>query len=153
MVEAIQAPAQALYWILPGRILFLSIYLLGSGCFFYIVARRLKPLMRGERDFRLDRPLTRLKKVLQFWLGQWRHPRYPFAGTVHILIFAGFIILATRAFWVLMLGVFPNFVVPGLSGRAGEIYGGVADYASTAVFFCMLVAATRRLVFKPSRYV
>lgn len=152
MVETIQSPAETWYWLIPGRTLFLTIYLSGTACFFYIIARRLAPLLRGERDLRWDRPLTRVRRVLRFWLGQWRHPRYPLAGTVHILIFAGFIILATRAFWVLLLGVSGNFVMPGLSGQAGATYGLIADYASTIVFFCMLVAATRRLAFKPARY-
>jgi Fe-S oxidoreductase len=152
VVEAIQSPAHATYWLVQGRLLFLIIYLLGTACFSYIVARRLQPLFRGERDFRLDQPFRRLGRVLQFWLGQWKHPRYRMAGTIHLLIFAGFLILATRAFSVLALGVSDGFVIPGLSGKAGHIYGIVADYASTVVLFCMVVAAIRRVAFKPARY-
>ncbi len=125
---------------------------LGLVCFAYIVAIRLTPLVRGERDFRFDRPLVRLERVLQFWLGQWKHPRYKFAGTVHILIFSGFIILATRAFSLLILGVSENFAMPDPSGGIGHIYQAIADYAATVVFLCMIVAAARRIVFKPARY-
>ena len=96
MVEGIQSPAQVTYWLIPGRVLFLFFNLLGLACFAYIVAKRLTPLIRGERDFRFDRPLIRLERILQFWLGQWKHPRYRTAGTIHILIFAGFLFLATR---------------------------------------------------------
>jgi Fe-S oxidoreductase len=152
VVDSFQSPAQATYWFIDGRVLFLTIYALGTACFFYIVARRLAPLLRAERDFRFDRPLERLGRVLQFWLGQWRHPRYRVAGAIHLLIFAGFIILATRAFTVLALGVSDNFVMPGLSGEVGHLYATVAEYASTVVFLCMVVAAIRRLVFKPARY-
>ncbi len=137
---------------MPGRNLFLTIHVLGVTCFLYIVAKRLVPLLRAERDLRFDRPLTRLGRVLKFWVGQWKHPRYKFAGTVHILIFTGFILLAARAFSVLIAGVSENLVMPGLSGRAGLIYNIVTDYAATVVFLCMLVAAIRRLVFKPARY-
>ena len=42
--------------------------------------------------------------------------------------------------------------MPGMSGRAGHIYDIVRDYATTIVFLCMVVAAVRRLVFKPARY-
>ena len=152
MAEGFQSPAQATYWLIQGKVLFLIVYLLGLACFSYIVCRRLTPLWRGERDFRFDRPLVRLARVFKFWLGQWRHPRYRVAGTIHLLIFAGFIILATRAFWVLALGVSPGFVVPGWSGKVGEAYGIVAAYASTVVFLCMLVAAFRRVIFRPARY-
>ena len=152
MVESMQSPAQVTYWLITGRTLFLLLNLLGLACFFYIAARRILPLMHGQRDWRLDQPWVRLERVLKFWFGQWKHPRYPTAGIMHILFFAGFLILATQAFSLLILGVVPNFVLPGSSGAIGQIYDIVKDYAATIVFLCMIVAATRRLVFKPARY-
>lgn len=151
-MDGVDSPAQATYWLVQGRVLFLVLHLLGLACFSYIVARRLTPLLRAQSDFRFDRPLTRLGRVLQFWLGQWRHPRYPTAGIIHILIFAGFIILVSRAATLLIAGVVPNFVLPGLSGEAGHIYNVIGDYAATVVFFAVVIAAIRRLVFKPARY-
>src|SRR5271165_2190518 len=152
MVEALQTPAQAAGWLISGRVLFLIINLLGLACFSYIVAKRLTPLLRGERDVRFDRPLVRLGKLAQFWLGQWKHPRYRTAGIIHILIFASFILLTTRAFSLLILGISENFVTPGTSGEAGHIYEMITDYAATVVFACMVIAAVRRIVFKPARY-
>jgi len=151
-VVGISSSAQITDWLVPGRTLFLAIHVLGVACFAYIVAKRLVPLVRAQRDLRFDRPLTRLGRVLKFWLGQWKHPRYKFAGTLHILIFTGFILLAVRAFTVLIVGVSENFVMPGLSGRTGHVYDIVTDYAATIVFLCMVIAAIRRLVFKPTRY-
>jgi Fe-S oxidoreductase len=152
MVEGIQSVSQVTSWLVSGRSLFLVIHILGVACFAYIVARRLIPLLKAERDLRFDQPLKRLERVFKFWLGQWKHPRYKTAGTLHILIFAGFILLAVRAFTVLIVGVSRNFVMPGLPGRAGDIYGVITDYAATVVFLCMVVAVIRRLVFKPARY-
>jgi len=152
MVEGIQSPAQVTYWLMTGQTLFVALNLLGVACFFYIVSKRMAPLIRGERDWRFDRPLVRLERVLQFWLGQWKHPRYRTAGIMHILFFAGFIILATQAFSLLILGFSPNFTLPGSSGEIGHIYDIVKDYAATIVFLCMIVAAVRRIVFKPARY-
>jgi Fe-S oxidoreductase len=112
----------------------------------------MSPLLRGERDFRFDRPLTRMGMLLRFWLGQWRHPRYMTAGLIHILIFAGFIILVSRAFSLLILGVSDNFEWARMSGGAGRLYDIVKDYAATIVFISVVIAAIRRLVFKPRRY-
>ena len=148
----IYSPHNVVDWLVPGRNLFLTLHILGIACFFYIVSMRIVPLLRAQRDPRFDRPLERLGRVLKFWLGQWKHPRYRLAGTLHILIFAGFILLAARAFTVLILGVNENFVMPGLSGRIGPIYERLTDYAATVVFLCMVVAVVRRLVFKPARY-
>src|SRR5271166_70615 len=151
-MDGLSSIAQVTYGGIPGRILFLITHILGIACFSYIVARRISPLLRGQRDFRFDRPLTRLGKLVQFWMGQWRHPRYRTAGILHILIFAGFIILVTRAFSLLILGVHDNFEWPGLSGRAGHIYDILKDYAATIVFLAVVIAAIRRVIFKPGRY-
>ncbi len=146
------SPAQATYWLIQGKTMYLVLHLFGLACFSYIVARRLAPLVRGERDFRFDRPLLRLGRVLQFWLGQWKHPRFATAGILHILVFAGFMILAARAFTLLVLGVDDSFVMPGLPGTFGHVYDVVRDYATTLVFACMVVLIIRRAVFKPARY-
>ncbi|HYB77011.1 MAG TPA: (Fe-S)-binding protein, partial [Candidatus Bathyarchaeia archaeon] len=143
--------AQAPDWLVPGRSLYLTIHILGVACFCYIIAKRLAPLVRGQNDFRFDRPLTRLGNVFKYWFGQWKHPRYKFAGALHILIFAGFILLVLRAFAVLTVGA-EHFELPGFTGGFGHLYDVVTDYAATVVFLCMIVAVVRRLVFKPARY-
>jgi hypothetical protein len=145
--RSIDSIAGAMFWLVRGRDLFLFLHLLGLVCFAYVAARRLAPLLRAQRDFRFDRPLARLGKVLRFWLAQWRHPRYRFAGTIHILIFAGFLILASRAFAVLAMGISDRF-----AGESGGLYDAVRDYASTVVFLCMGIAIVRRLAFAPARY-
>lgn len=152
MVDMIQAPADAAYWFLSGRELYLLISLIGTACFAYIVVKRLAPLLRAEADFRFDRPWRRLGRVLQFWLGQWRHPRYKTAGIIHLLLFAGFILLATRAFYLMASGIAGEFAIPGVSGEVSHLYSVVADYAATVVFFAVLIAALRRLIFRPARY-
>jgi Fe-S oxidoreductase len=152
MVEGIHSPAQATYWLITGRVLFLIICVLGVACFSYIVARRLAPLIRGERDFRFDRPWLRVGRSLQFWLGQWKQPRYPLAGALHIVLFAGFLVLSVRSMSLVVLGFSEHFVMPGFSGSIGFLYDLVKDYAATFVLLSVVVAAIRRVVFKPERY-
>jgi len=137
-------------WFMPAYILFLVIHLLGLSCFAFIVAKRMAPLFRAERDFRFNRPLSRCGRVLKFWLGQWKQPRYRVAGAIHILIFVGFLVLAMHTFSLLIFGM--SLVPPGLSGRAAHIYDVSTDYAATVVFIAVTIAAIRRLVFKPARY-
>jgi Fe-S oxidoreductase len=143
--------AQFADWMIPDRNVFWAIHGLGITCFLFIISRRLVPLFRAEQDPRLDHPVARLGKLLRFWLGQWKHPRYKFAGTLHILIFAGFILLVLRAFAVLTIGA-EHFALPGLSGRFGHLYDVVTDYAATVVFLCMIVAMVRRISVRPARY-
>jgi Fe-S oxidoreductase len=145
MADAIQSPAQATFWFIQGRVLFWIINLVGTACFAYIVARRMAPLVRGQRDIRFDRPLIRLGRLLQFWFGQWRHPRYLAAGIIHIFLFAGFIVLVIHTVALLALGTSDR---PAMTGG---LYGAISDYAATVVFLCMIVAIARRLL-KPTRY-
>jgi hypothetical protein len=65
VVEGIHSVAQVTSWLVAGRTLFLVIHILGVACFAYIVAKRLVPLIRAERDLRFDRPLARLGKPLK----------------------------------------------------------------------------------------
>lgn len=149
MVEGLLSPSQTMYWIVPGHVLFAVIHGIGLAAFCFIVARRLEPLLRAESDDRFGLPWERLRLVGQFWLGQWKHPRYRFAGILHILIFIGFLILATRAFSLLILGASGDTAT---SGPIGHAYDVIADYAATVVFVCVLVAAVQRLAFRPDRY-
>ena len=131
--------------------LYVAIHLGGLACFATIIARRLTPLVRARSDPRFDRPFLRAARVGKFWLAQWKHPRYPLAGVLHILIFAGFVVLAVRAFRLLLLRVWDP-ALPMFPGEAGHLYDVVTDYAATVVFACMVFAIVRRLVFRPARY-
>ena len=152
MLEGIQLAAQAAYWLNPARELFLVTHVVGLVCFAYIVGKRLTPLLRGERDSRFDRRWIRFERILKYWFGQWKHPRYRTAGIIHIFIFAGFLTLAVRAFALLILGFNENLVIPGLSGTLGHLYEVTTDYAATIVLVAVIVAGIRRVVFKPARY-
>ena len=149
MVDHGLTPEQAFAWQAHLPLIVLVMQIVGLACFLYIAAKRVAPLIRAERDLRFDRPWLRLQNVLKFWFGQWKHPRYRVSGTIHIFIFAGFIILATRAFYLLMFGLSSDFAQAGAIGSA---YDMVADYAATLVFLAVSVAAIRRVFFKPERY-
>ena len=152
MLEAIRLTAQAAYWLNPWRDVFLVTHVIGLACFAYIVAKRMSPLLRGQPDSRFDRPWIRVERILKYWFGQWKHPRYRTAGIIHIFIFAGFLTLAIRAFALLILGFNENLVIPGLSGTLGHLYEVTTDYAATIVLAAVIVAGIRRVVFKPARY-
>jgi Fe-S oxidoreductase len=109
-------------------------------------------MLEAERDFRFDRPIERFRLLLKYWFAQWKHPRYPGAGLLHILIFTGFITLAMRSFSLLVIGMPATFGLAADSGPLLHGYALVTDYAATVVFACMIIAAGRRIVFMPARY-
>jgi Fe-S oxidoreductase len=145
-------PAQATFLGIPTMIFSLLIPVVGVAVFTYIIAKRLAPLVKSQADPRFDRIPERIGKLLKIGFGQYRQPRYMMGGVLHILIFAGFIILSIRSISLVIIGLDPDFVVPGFGGRMGVVYNIVKDYAATAVFLAVVVAAVRRGIFRPERY-
>ncbi len=137
---------------IPFSLFAVLIPLIGISAFCYIMARRLIPLAKAQPDSRFDRPKERIKSVIKFWLGQYKQPRYLDAGVIHIVIFAGFLILSIRSTSLVIEGFKPGFVFPGLGGFLGDIYNFLKDYAATFVLIACIVAGVRRGVFKPERY-
>jgi len=152
MQPALISPAKAALLGLPAMIFSVIIPLAGIGIFFYIMARRVAPLIKSAPDCRFDRIFDRIIKVLKIWLIQYRQPRYMLAGVLHILIFAGFLILSIRSTSLVVLGFWEGFVIPGFGGALGHIYNFIKDYAATWVLIACIIAAIRRGIFKPERY-
>lgn len=152
METALISPAKASFLGIPTVVFSIIIPLAGIGIFAYIIMRRIAPLLKAAPDHRFDRIPERIKNVIKLWLGQYRHPRYLFAGVLHIFIFFGFIILSLRSITLIFLGFWDGFVLPGLSGAAGHLYIAFKNIAATFVLIVALIAMIRRGIFKPARY-
>jgi len=146
------SPAKATVFGIPTVIFSLIIPLVSVGVFTYIIALRLKPLVKASPDPRLDRPAGRFFKMIKYAVGQYRHPRYMDAGIIHIIIFAGFMILSLRSITLVLLGISDGYVLPGMSGIAGQVYMFFKDFAETFVLAACLAAIYRRVKIKPDRY-
>ena len=88
--------------------------------FVLLLGRRLKLLRLAAPDPRLDQIARRIRQMLVVGFGQSRQPRYKVAGTLHILIFFGFLILILRSLTLLGEGFQSGFVLPGLQGSTGD---------------------------------
>ncbi len=152
MEPVLISPAAATIFGIPANIIYILIPLIGIGTFAYIMARRLAPLLSAAPDDRFNRIPERIRSVLKIWLAQWRHPRYLPAGVVHILLFAGFLILGARSTQLMFIGFVNGFHLPGFSGAFGEFYNVLKDCATTWVLVVVIVAAVRRGILKPARY-
>ncbi|MGC8660718.1 MAG: (Fe-S)-binding protein, partial [Desulfomonilaceae bacterium] len=140
-ILGVPAPAIALL------ILFLSI-----SFFCYVMFRRIDLLRKAAPDPRFSDILTRIQRALVYGFGQWRQPRYLGAGILHILLFAGFLILSLRSLTLIGRGFSPSFHLPFLSGSAGLAYDSIKDYTVLVVLIVCLIAIIRRAAFHPARY-
>ena len=102
-------------------------------------------------DPRLDRLSTRFARSLQFWLAQWKQPRFLFAGVLHIVLFAGF--LACRFVRSPWCGW--GFPIISLTGfRAAWLISTTSLRITPQLWYssAVVIAAIRRGIFKPARY-
>ena len=74
------------------------------------------------------------------------------AGIVHIVIFAGFLILSIRSCAMVIIGISETFVMPGFDEVVNAGYHVLKDYTATVVLVACLIAAYQRVVTKPPRY-
>jgi Fe-S oxidoreductase len=145
-------PAHAQYAFLPGKVLFTILPIVAIAIFSYVVYRRVLPLLNAPPDPRGGRVGVRVRFLLRNWLLQWKHPRYLAAGLLHIVIFAGFLILSIRSVSLVLMGIFPGLQLEQALGPLAPGYDFLKDYAATAVFAAVVVAAIRRKFFPPARY-
>jgi len=152
-MSSIIGPASyMLFGFFPTAILTFILPIIGIGCFAYIMARRIAPLVRAAPDNRFNRIDLRIKNLVIIWLGQLRQPRYRLAGVLHIVIFGGFLILSIRSTSLVIIGLSDGFVLPGFNGLLGDVYNFIKDYAATFVLIACIAAAVRRGIYKPARY-
>ncbi|MGM0417404.1 MAG: (Fe-S)-binding protein [Thermodesulfobacteriota bacterium] len=154
MEHLITAPANYSFFGIPLVLLSIAIPLAGIGLWVYIMAKRVAPLVRARNEERFDNIPQRIWMILKIWLLQWKQPRYMMAGVLHIVIFFGFLTLALRSSLLVIIGIVPDFALPGLGADqiGGMIYNTMKDYAATFVFFACVIAAIRRGIFRPERY-
>jgi Fe-S oxidoreductase len=152
MESVLISPAKDFVFGIPTVTFSLMIPVVGVAVFTYIIALRLKPMVKASPDPRRDRLFIRFLKMLKYAVGQYRHPRYPDAGIIHIALFAGFVILSLRSITLVLLGISDGYVLPGFSGTAGQVYTVLKDIAGTLVLGACLAALYRRIVVKPKRY-
>ncbi|OGQ91328.1 MAG: electron transfer flavoprotein [Desulfobacula sp. RIFOXYA12_FULL_46_16] len=152
MTSIIGPASYKFFGVFPAALLSFILPIIGIGCFTYIMARRIAPLVRANPDNRFDHIGKRIQNLIVIWLGQMRQPRYMLAGVLHIFIFAGFLILSVRSVSLVIIGFSDGFVFPGLGGGLGLVYNFIKDYAATFVLIACIVAAVRRGIYKPKRY-
>jgi hypothetical protein len=149
---ALIPPSSTTLLFVPAVAVYVLIPLVGIAIFAYMIFVRVKPLLCAAPDDRSNNLSMRLMQLLKIWLLQWRHPRYMLAGVLHILLFAGFLLLGLRSLELIFVGIIPGFHLPGMDGAIGQLYGIIRTYAATWVLVVALIAIVRRGIVQPERY-
>ncbi len=129
--------------------------LVGLGVFGWTVFGRLSPLFAMRRADRTDRIGERVAGLLRFGIGQRRvlDPEERLAGTLHVVLFGAFLVLAFRTITLFGMGFDAGFHLPGLApeSAAGHGYLFVKDLVVLAATVAAVGFLWRRLVSRPAR--
>ncbi|MGD9217007.1 MAG: electron transfer flavoprotein, partial [Desulfobacteraceae bacterium] len=114
MNAVLHPPAYGHLLSIPATVIYTVIPIVGVALFGYLIYNRMKPLLKAAPDHRFDDLAARLRKSITIWLLQKRQPRYMVAGVLHILLFAGFLLLGLRSLELIFVGIIPGFTLPGM---------------------------------------
>ena len=149
---ALAPPAETNFFGIPAPIIYAAIFIIGWAIFLYMIYIRVQPILKAAPDPRFTRIPERIRRLIKYWLLQYRQPRYMLAGVLHILLFAGFVILFLRTAETMFIGIFPGFRWPLMDTFIGTAYDVLRSYAATWVLVVAVISMIRRGIFQPARY-
>ncbi|MHB8917299.1 MAG: Fe-S oxidoreductase, partial [Desulfocucumaceae bacterium] len=118
------------------------------GLFGFALRRRVRHLLLGRRENRLDRMDQRIMGFIGLVLGQKKVLKEKF-GIIHLVIFWGFMIISLGTVQFLGEGLKDGFTLP-LLGNSPYFYL-IKDIFSLLVLGAVAVAAFRRYIIRPAR--
>jgi Fe-S oxidoreductase/nitrate reductase gamma subunit len=142
-------PTERTIFGLPGTWLFGLLLLFAVGAFVFSISRRVRVLLAAGSENRFERIGTRVAKTFEFAFAQKRMFRDFYAGTFHIFIFSGFVVLLVRTIALVVEGLAPGFVL--LPGSAGDAYTLAKDVFEVLVLLGVAMAVARRAFARPPR--
>ena len=136
----------------PGTLLFALVLIGAIAAFAYTATRRWHLLtIGGPPEVRWDRPLDRLKGLLELGIFQKKMWWDGYAGLYHMLIFSGFVVLSVRTLSLVFEGLFPKAGMPFLPPGAWHAYLLLKDVVLVTTFLGVLLALGRRYLFRKER--
>ena len=134
------------------NILFAIVLVLGFGYFYSNVKKIIRNINLGITVNRKDNPKARWKNMAMIALGQSKMVRRPIAGILHIIVYAGFIIINIELLEIIIDGVFGTHRVFSFLGAFYDVL--IASFEILAVLVLLAVFAfwTRRNIIKLKRF-
>ena len=136
------------YGSLDGWHILLVVGGLSIGFFVYQVQKATRLVMLGAPDNRFDSWFTRISEFTIGWLGQKRVLRDRVAGSMHVLMFWGFLMLASDMLDLATANAFSDHVLPELLNGP---WNGVVELGYTMALIGCVAALIRRVAFTPEK--
>ena len=141
-------PLDVTYAGIKGYYLLLVLGGISIAFFSYQVQKATRLVLLGAPDKRFDSWGKRLKETLTVWLGQRKVLEDKVAGTMHVLMFWGFLMLSSDMLDLATANRFSEHVLPeALNG----IWNGMVELGYTSALIGCFLALNRRVLFTPEK--
>jgi len=134
------------------NILFAIILLIGIGFFAKNIKKLSRNIKLGQDIDRTDNPSARWKNMALIALGQSKMVRRPVAGFLHIIVYAGFIIINLEVLEIIIDGLFGTHRVFSFLGSFYSFLIGSFEVLAVLVLFAVVVFWMRRNVIRLKRF-
>ena len=141
-------PLEMQYGPIDGWIILLLMGGLSISFFLYQVIKATRLVMLGAPDNRFDSWGLRIKEMLVGWLGQKRVLRDRVAGTMHVLMFWGFLMLGSDMLDLASANYFSENLLPSILKNP---WNGMVELGYTTAFIGATAALIRRVAFTPEK--
>ncbi len=141
-------PLLIYYGPVPGWIILIILGGISSSFFLFQLNKAIRLVMLGSPDDRFDSWGVRIKEVLVGWLGQKKVLRDRIAGTMHVLMFWGFLMLASDMLDLATANFFSNNILPEIFNGP---WNGMVELGYFSAFLGASAALIRRVVFTPEK--
>jgi Fe-S oxidoreductase len=136
------------YYGIPGWMVLLIIGGGSLGIFLYHVQKATRLVMIGASDNRFDSWGVRSKEVLSGWLGQKKVLSDKVVGTMHVMMFWGFLMLGSDMFDLATANLFSTKILPTI--LLGP-WNGMVEFGYFIALLGCVAAFLRRAVFTPEK--
>jgi heterodisulfide reductase subunit C len=134
------------------NILFALILVIGIGFFAKNVKKLKRNINLGQDVNRNDNPSERLKNMVMIALGQSKMVKRPIAGLLHIIVYAGFIIINIEVLEIIIDGLFGTHrIFSFLGGFYGYLISSF-EILAVLVFVAVIVFWIRRNIIRLKRF-
>ncbi len=141
-------PLDVTYAGIKGYYLLLVLGGISIAFFAYQVQKATRLVLLGAPDKRFDSWGKRMKETLTVWLGQRKVLEDKVAGTMHVLMFWGFLMLSSDMLDLATANRFSEHILPeALNG----IWNGMVELGYTSALIGCFLALNRRVLFTPEK--
>ena len=134
------------------NIIFALLLVVGVGFFVKNIKKIIRNINLGRDLDRSDNSSERWKNMINIALGQSKMVRRPVAGILHIIVYAGFIIINVEVIEIIIDGLFGTHRVFAFAGGLYSFLIGSFEILAFLVLISVIIFWIRRMILKIPRF-